>query len=92
MRNAIDSVSIVRKAPLLTYLAFMILITAEPAYAYVGPGGGISAIGSLIALISAVFLALVGFLWFPIKRLIKSMKKSQPPSEESGTTTENAEE
>ncbi|AGF78519.1 hypothetical protein UWK_01969 [Desulfocapsa sulfexigens DSM 10523] len=41
------------------------------AFAYVGPGTGLSAIGSLLALIFAVVVAILGFLWFPIKRLLR---------------------
>ena len=50
----------------------MILLAAIPslASAYVGPGAGLSAIGSLLALLLAVFVAFVGFFWYPIKRLI----------------------
>lgn len=43
--------------------------SAVPAYAYVGPGAGLTAIGAVLALFGAVLLAIVGFLWYPIKRL-----------------------
>jgi hypothetical protein len=42
-----------------------------PAFAYLGPGTGLSAIGAFIALILGVILAFVGFIWYPIKRLIR---------------------
>ncbi|MDX1540808.1 MAG: hypothetical protein R3349_05340 [Geminicoccaceae bacterium] len=45
------------------------LLAAMPAFAYVGPGAGLTAIGSLVALFAAVGLAIVGFVWYPIKRL-----------------------
>ncbi|HEX6141561.1 MAG TPA: hypothetical protein VFZ01_02490 [Geminicoccaceae bacterium] len=45
------------------------LLAASPAFAYVGPGAGLTAIGSVIALVGAIGLAIVGFLWYPIKRL-----------------------
>ena len=45
------------------------------AFAYVGPGAGLSAIGSILALVAAVFLALVGFIWYPLKRLLRRNKK-----------------
>ena len=45
------------------------LFAAVPAYAYVGPGAGLTAIGSLVALFAAVGLAIVGFVWYPVKRL-----------------------
>jgi hypothetical protein len=58
---------------------FVIIISsiALPAAAYVGPGAGLSAIGSLIALIGAIVVAILGFLWYPIKRL---MRKKQKPT------------
>jgi len=42
----------------------------------VGPGAGLSAIGSLVALVLAVLVAIIGFLWYPLKRLMKGKKTS----------------
>jgi len=58
---------------LQTYLFFQIVLLGIPSisYGYVGPGAGLSAIGSVLALLGSVFLLIVGFLWYPIKRLIK---------------------
>ena len=53
-----------------------------PVLAYVGPGADLSALGSLLALVAAVFVAIVGFLWFPIKRLF-GRKRTSPPVETS---------
>ena len=44
------------------------------AEAYIGPGAGLSAIGSLLALIGAVLLAIVGFVWYPVRRLLRRGK------------------
>lgn len=44
-------------------------------HAYVGPGVGLSAIGTVLAFIGAVFLLIAGFLWYPIKRLLKRKQK-----------------
>ena len=52
------------------------LLTAEPALAYVGPGPGLTVIGSVLAFLGLIFLAIVGFLWYPIKRLINKRKQS----------------
>jgi hypothetical protein len=57
-------------------LAFVVVavsgvIASVPAHAYIGPGAGLGAIGTLIALIGAVFFAIVGFVWYPIKRLMR---------------------
>jgi len=44
------------------------------AFAYIGPGAGLSAFGSLLALVAAVVVALFGFVWYPIKRVIRMLK------------------
>lgn len=41
------------------------------ATAYVGPGAGLTAIGTVLALIGAVLLGIFGFVWYPIKRLLR---------------------
>lgn len=43
----------------------------EVAAAYVGPGAGLTAIGTILALLGAVFFAIVGFVWYPVKRMMK---------------------
>ncbi len=48
--------------------------------AYVGPGAGLSAIGAFLAMVAGVFVAIAGFVWYPIKRLIRRIKA--PPSTE----------
>ena len=47
--------------------------------AYVGPGTGMSAIGTFIAFIFGIFVAILGFIWYPIKRLLK--RKSKEPDQ-----------
>ncbi|RLP55415.1 MAG: hypothetical protein D6160_06620 [Ketobacter sp.] len=58
------------------YLLAAMLFVSLPgvASAYVGPGAGLSAIGSLLALLLAIVVAFVGFFWYPIKRLIGGKK------------------
>ncbi len=57
------------------FSAFLALATlATPAHAYVGPGAGLSVIGSVLAVGAAVLLVIVGFVWYPIRRLMRSRK------------------
>ena len=56
------------------------------AQAYIGPGAGLGAIGTLFALIGAVFLAIVGFVWYPVKRLLR--RRSSPPVEDGSEASE----
>lgn len=59
-----------RTASLLSLIAMILLVPAT-ASAYVGPGAGLSAIGSMLALVGAIVLAIVGFIWYPVKRLMR---------------------
>ncbi|WP_285671851.1 hypothetical protein [Paralimibaculum aggregatum] len=50
---------------------------ATPAAAYLGPGAGIGAVGTLIAVVFAGLLLIVGFLWYPLRRLLRRRKKGR---------------
>jgi uncharacterized membrane protein len=56
-------------------IALLLLAIPHSAEAYIGPGAGISAIGTVIALFGAILLAIVGFVWYPVKRLLAKKKK-----------------
>ena len=64
-------------------LALMAAIVMTPTFAlaYVGPGLGLGAIGSALSLVGAVFLGILGFLWYPIKRLLKVFRKAKASDE-----------
>ena len=64
------------------------LLAPNLAHAYVGPGAGLSAIGAVLAFIGATLLLIVGFVWYPIKRLLKRLKgnRSQPESRTNPST------
>lgn len=55
--------------------------TPMAAAAYVGPGAGLSALGSLLALIAAVFVAIAGFVWYPVKRLLRRRAPTEATAE-----------
>jgi hypothetical protein len=58
--------------PLLSIAA--VLLAAGTASAYVGPGAGISLVGSLFGLVSAVVIAIGVVLLWPIRRLLRYFK------------------
>lgn len=64
----------------------LLLTLPLPAFAYLGPGGGITAIGALIAIVLAVLYTFFGFIWFPLKRLFKKIRGKQQPIEPVATT------
>ena len=53
----------------------IVICAASPALAYIGPGAGIGAIGTVVAVIGAILLMIVGFVWYPVKRLMKRFKQ-----------------
>jgi membrane protein implicated in regulation of membrane protease activity len=61
------------------------VLSPAPAFAYIGPGAGISAVGSLVALVGALFLAVVGLIWYPLKRVMRRRKpEAKSPPQDTG--------
>ena len=56
-----------------------LLAAAVPSFAeaYVGPGAGLSAIGTVLAFVGVVVLLVLGFVWYPVKRLLKAARGSE---------------
>lgn len=48
------------------------------ALAYIGPGAGLTAIGSVLAFVGVVVLLIAGFVWYPVKRLIIRLRRGSP--------------
>jgi hypothetical protein len=48
-------------------------------HAYIGPGTGLSVIGAVLAVLAGIAIAIFGFFWYPIKRLLGKRKESQEP-------------
>ena len=57
----------------LAFIAVSLLISS-PALAYVGPGPGLTMIGSLIGLVGSVVLAVVMVLAWPLRMYFKKKK------------------
>ena len=54
----------------------------EDAHAYIGPGVGVTAIGTLFAVIGAIVFAILGFVWYPIKRLARALTSRRAAAHE----------
>ena len=52
-------------------VTLIFLLSASPAWAYMGPGAGLAFIGSLIALFAALGIGVLGLVWYPVKRIIR---------------------
>jgi hypothetical protein len=69
----------------------VVFLGVTPAFAYLGPGAGLTAIGAFLALILGMIFAFLGFIWYPVRRLLRKgkaatgdasqqQKKTQPQS------------
>lgn len=61
----------------------------QPAAAYLGPGGVISGFGAILALIVTLLVAILGFLWFPIKRALSRRKNTSEDMAETPDSNTN---
>jgi len=70
----------------------MVCCCALPAiaHAYVGPGAGLSAIGSILAFLGALVLLILGFFWYPIKRFIKGKRENKSQISKHETSAINS--
>ena len=58
--------------------SLILSITAPSfSFAYFGPGMGGGLIASVLGIVIAILTLLIGIIWFPIRRLIKSKKKKK---------------
>lgn len=62
------------------------LLVSTPALAYIGPGAGISVLGSLLGIIVTIIVAIGAILMWPLRKLLKK-KRAAANSEmaEGGT-------
>ena len=76
--------SVVRIGASLLSLVALLLAAPTPAAAYVGPGAVLAVVGAAIAVVAAVFVTVGGFVWYPVKRLMKAIGRGEeesPPDE-----------
>ena len=58
----------------LLLAALAVILPADAAHAYVGPGLRLGTIAVVLGVIGSVFLAIFAVLWYPIKRMLKKRK------------------
>ena len=57
-------------------------VFCAPLYAYIGPGAGVSAIGTAIIFVLVLLLLIAGFLWYPLKKLMAKRKQKDGANDE----------
>lgn len=76
--------ALLQREPLLASLALIIpSLSATPAFAYVGPGAGLTAMGTTLAVLLVILLAVIGFIWYPLKRIIRKRRTARAAEDDS---------
>ena len=58
-----------------TFIVSLLILLPHSAQAYIGPGAGLGALVAALAVVIALVLLFIGFLWYPLKRLIRGRKR-----------------
>ena len=66
-----------RPLPLLV-ASLCLIAAAAPAFAYIGPGAGITMLGALWGVVVAVALAVGAVLFYPVRVLMRRFRKPAP--------------
>ena len=55
-------------------LTCLLLALSSPALAYIGPGAGISVLGSLLTILGTIFVAIGAIIFWPLRKFLKRRK------------------
>jgi len=60
-------------------MLFVVAAGCPEAWAYIGPGAGVSFLGSLWAILVGIVLALAAILFWPIRWALRRLRKPREP-------------
>ena len=63
--------------------ATWMFVSPEAVWGYVGPGGGLTVIGAALALVGGIILGVLGFVWYPLKRVLRAVSGKASVSAEA---------
>lgn len=63
-----------KKTRALTLLMCLLLAAVSPAVAYIGPGAGISVLGSLLGILTTIAVAIGAIIFWPLRKYMKRRK------------------
>jgi len=75
---------------MLKTLAILLLLVVSPvAMAYIGPGAGISVLGSLLGILGTIVVAIGAIIFWPVRKFLKRKKQAKAAAgEESAGESE----
>lgn len=71
---------------LLAMASLSIVAVPQSAFAYVGPGSGVTVIGAALAFIAAAVFAVFGFIWYPLKRVVRALSRKTGGGQDAAET------
>lgn len=66
----------------IVLIALALLISA-PAVAYIGPGAGISVLGSLLGILATIVVAIGAIVMWPLRKMLKKRRQAAAEAGES---------
>jgi len=66
----------------------LFMLVPVNAFAYIGPGMGLGAIGVVVGILLSIILVLVAILWYPFKNLLKKMKGKKTAASDPRTDSD----
>jgi membrane protein implicated in regulation of membrane protease activity len=70
----------------LLMMVLMMLAPVSSALAYIGPGAGISVLGSLLGILATFFVAIGAILIWPLRKWSKRRKARRPSAGNAGAS------
>lgn len=69
----------------------LLALSAGPAAAYIGPGAGISVLGSLLGILATIVVAISAIVFWPIRKLMRRRKAKKETDVSADTDTSGTE-
>jgi hypothetical protein len=70
-----------------TILTVILMCLSTPAFAYIGPGAGISVLGSVLGILATIVVTIGAILFWPLRKLMKRRKARTETGETKTTAT-----
>jgi hypothetical protein len=69
-------------------IVLVLTLLATPAYAYIGPGAGITVLGALWAVVVALVLAVAAVFLWPLRALLRRRRAPHPADSAASVDSE----
>ena len=73
-----------QKNIVLILLTCLLLVSVSPALAYIGPGAGISVVGSLLSILATIIVAIGAIIFWPLRKYMKRRRARHQSVENRG--------